>query len=200
MIRFGVLRARVVRGHDHMVGVAGHRSPHQGALAAVPVAAAAEQGCDPGLGEGSADGGEDGLQGVRGVGEVDDQGPVADDPALEAPVHWAQVLPVGALPGAQDAVRQCRGQGIVLLGCAPGPGRAWPAIASGLRAAGLSTSIGTRGSPSVLQAPRHLRAGAEEPPAVLDQIKDARLGCEIGRLVPVIVQMVLREVGPAGVL
>ena len=89
---------------------------------------------------------EDGLQGVRGMGEVDDDGPVADGPALEAAIDRGQIPPVLPRPRAQDAVRQGLGQGVVgpvVLQGQEGLG------GDGLRrrVAGPKTSMGTRGSP-----------------------------------------------------
>lgn len=51
----------------------------------------------------------------------------------------------------------------------------------------------------MLQTCNDLRAGAEEPAAGPDQSEDAGLGGEVRGLVPVIVQVVLREVGPTRV-
>ena len=191
--------AGVVRGHDDQIGPARHRGPHQGALAAVAIPAAAEQGRDPGPGEAGADGAEDGLQGVRGVGEVDDDGAVAAGPAVEAAVHRLQVPPVRALAGAQDAIGQGPGQGVVRPVVLQGQ--------EGLGGDGLGGQVGgdkhLDGDPRLAgpaQAPGHLRAAAVKSPAGLDQVEDARLGRKVGRLVVVIVQVVLGEVGPAGIL
>ena len=83
----GDLGAGVVGGDDDEVRQPGGNAPHLGALAPVPVAAAAEQEHHPALGE-APDRGEDVLDGVGGDGIVDENGVVPGDghdlrPALD---------------------------------------------------------------------------------------------------------------------
>ena len=65
-----VLGARVVRGDDGEVGVAGHGRAHRGTLGRVPVSAGAEDH-DQAARHQRPHGAEDLIEGVRGVGEVD---------------------------------------------------------------------------------------------------------------------------------
>ena len=83
------LGAWVVRGDHHQVSQLGGHRPHEGALAPVPVSAAAEHTDQPARSE-VPGGGKDVLQGIRRVGIVDDDGVGRGDrhhlhPALHPP-------------------------------------------------------------------------------------------------------------------
>ena len=85
-----VFAARVVGGDPHAIGEASGELAHDRTLPAVPVAPAAEDDAEPARGELSSRR-EDALQGVWGVGVVDDHGRLRIAHALEAPAHGLQV-------------------------------------------------------------------------------------------------------------
>src|SRR6185437_5060467 len=107
--RFGLLAARIVGGDDRDVGELGRDPAHQRALAAVAVAAAAEDADHAALRQ-VARRAEDVLERIGRVGVVDEHGerlPLVD--RLEAPGYSAQFPDAVGDRVVRDLQQACRG-------------------------------------------------------------------------------------------